>query len=371
MKSILVLGGGQLGLMMAGDAARLGVTLDRVDTNNDLLLRGSSFRTSESISASVVGNYDAVTAEMEHLPDSPLVNDIRRQSQWVNETAFQNLVNRRDQKTLLDQLGLATSPWIALGSDADLDGAFRHCGKHLVVKTERGGYDGKGQWRISSANQSDLPDSVYGQAIAEALIPFTREVSLVGARNRQGRCFFYPLAENAHREGILRTSICGRPEKPELQQQAQEMLSCLMYHLNYVGVMAMECFDTGDRLLINEIAPRVHNSGHWSQLGATHSQFSLHVRALADLPFPDQPQYSRTLMLNLIGCEFDHRWLALDGAQCHWYGKEACRPGRKMGHINLDLDSGNRTDSTIKNLLPLVDEVHRQALQDAMESLSR
>lgn len=369
MTAILVLGSGQLGLMMAVEAARLGIELDRVDASSGTLFKGTCPRPEHFDLTSMVGKYDVITAEMEHLPDNELIRSLKAQQAWINDSAFSKLVDRKDQKTLLDKLGLATAPWTFLDSPGALQKAFLYCGENLVVKTTRGGYDGKGQWRVNQTACKNLPDDVYSHAIAESLIPFSREVSLVGARSRLGDSIYYPLATNVHWDGILRYSVCGREDNPALQNDAQYMMGSLMNDLDYVGVMAMECFESSQGLLINEIAPRVHNSGHWSQLGSLHNQFALHVNTISDLPFPAAMSYSPTLMINLIGCEFNSRWLEVTGIQCHWYGKTECRPGRKMGHINLQLQSSKDADRYLLELAPLLDETHSKALVEGLQLL--
>ncbi|MDT8429199.1 MAG: ATP-grasp domain-containing protein, partial [Pseudomonadales bacterium] len=200
----------------------------------------------------------------------------------------------------------------------------------------RGGYDGKGQQRFKVTQPHALPDW-KSEAIAEAAIPFDTEVSLVGARGRQGQCVFYRLTENLHQNGVLVLSLSQAERFNAVQAQAEDMLTRLMTHLDYVGVMAMECFLVGDRLLINEIAPRVHNSGHWTQDGASLCQFELHLRALLDWPLPQPAQTGTSLMINLLGLPHPLSCLQVAGARLYWYGK-SLYPGRKMGHINMTHD---------------------------------
>ena len=159
-------------------------------------------------------------------------------------------------------------------------------------------------------------------------------MSLVGARNRAGECVFYPLTRNHHEEGILRMSVAFPQTQNPLQTQAEQMLGAILTELDYTGVMAMECFVTEDGLLINELAPRVHNSGHWTQNGASVSQFELHLRAILDLPLPQPVVTAPAVMVNIIGTELNTQWLAQPLAHLHWYDKEV-RPARKVGHINL------------------------------------
>ena len=183
--------------------------------------------------------------------------------------------------------------------------------------------------------EAELPADAYGECIVEQGINFSGEVSLVGARGHDGRSVFYPLTHNLHEDGILRTSVALPQPNPALQQQAEQMLAAILNELNYVGVMAMECFIVGDRLLINELAPRVHNSGHWTQNGASISQFELHLRAILGLPLPQPVVSTPSVMVNLIGTAVNEQWLSLPLVHLHWYEKEV-RPGRKVGHLNLN-----------------------------------
>ena len=367
MKSMLVLGGGQLGLMMAIYAAKLGLKIDRLDTDSRQLLPGASHRvridtTPEHLSTA----YDVITAEIEHLPDTDFFAALYQSPTWANKRAFKLLPDRNQQKSLLDKLTVPTARWRSINRRQDLSDAGAALGEQLVVKTTRGGYDGRGQWILPHRQQP--PAALYGRLIAEQRISFLREVSLIGVRSYKGECFFLPLAINVHREGILRFTVAGNTVDPMLQRQAQALLTPIMEHLDYVGVMAMECFVTREGLLVNELAPRVHNSGHWSQLGAELDQFGLHVHALLDLPLPGRQRCRPTIMLNLIGCEFNPEWLRISGIHCHWYGK-SLRRGRKLGHINIDAGSNAQLAASTQRLLPLLDASHRAMLQQAIEYL--
>ena len=184
----------------------------------------------------------------------------------------------------------------------------------------------------------------------------------------RGLCF-YPLTHNLHQDGILRMSV-ALPNPPEaLQQLAEDMLSKILNKLNYIGVMAMECFIVGDKLLINELAPRVHNSGHWTQNGASISQFELHLRAILDLPMPKPDVCQSAVMVNLIGTEIDTKWLSLPLVHLHWYEKEV-RPARKVGHLNLVHNHHQALQKTLSALNPLLDEAYQYPIKWALEKLS-
>ena len=178
-------------------------------------------------------------------------------------------------------------------------------------------------------------------------------MSLVGARAHDGSTVFYPLTHNLHQDGILRMSVAFPQADAQQQAQAEAMLSAIMQELNYVGVMAMECFVTPAGLLINELAPRVHNSGHWTQNGASISQFELHLRAITDLPLPPPVVNSPSVMVNLIGTDLNYDWLKLPLVHLHWYDKDV-REGRKVGHLNLNDSDTGRLAATLEALVPLL-----------------
>ncbi|WKE66114.1 ATP-grasp domain-containing protein [Gallaecimonas kandeliae] len=314
----LVLGAGQLGAMMGEVASRLGVELWRYCPDTHRYFFGTEM---DSCGDKGPDGFDWVTAERELLPQTPFHGEL------LNLSTYQLVSDRLPQKKLYDELDLPTAPWGELKKGDSADALLAKIGTSLVVKARQGGYDGKGQWRVKEPGFVSEAD-----CIAEAMIPFQREVSLVGVRAKDGRKLFYPLVENFHKDGILVETKAPAPDMHQWQGEAERILGALMDHLGYVGVMAVELFDCGDKLLINEMAPRVHNSGHWTQDGANICQFELHLRAVAGLPLPAELLWRPTIMDNLIGVAFDPNWLAGEG-KVHWYNKEP-RPGRKVGHIN-------------------------------------
>lgn len=371
MKSaVLLLGGGQLGLMMAEAGAQLALHVDRLDLRTDQIIPGTSGLRLPCDAEEILQNYPVISAELEHLPETPLVNQLLASDNWANRKAFENTAARHDEKRMLDRLQVPTSSWKFLQNAGDLSSAFEEIGSQLVVKVVSGGYDGRGQWMIDRAGQGEIPEEHFGALIAEQRINFDHEVSLVGARSVTGQKVYLPLARNIHHQGILRYSIAGCESDPKLQSQAEDMLEKILDDLDYVGVMAMECFVTDNGLLVNELAPRVHNSGHWSQLGAEHNQFALHLRALLELPLPRRQNYRPTLMLNLIGCGFEPGWLEIPGLQCHWYGKEP-RPGRKVGHININLENGEPAQVCTSNLESMLDQEHQHVLREALDLIDK
>ena len=331
---VLVIGQGQLGLMLAAAGARLGITVDRLNPEESLLLPGTSDLAVATDLESLLARYPVITAEREQLPDTALVRGLMASTGFHNCAAFARLPDRLTQKQLLDELAIPTAAWHPLETRADLDAAREALGGTLRAKLRSGGYDGRGQWRLTP--EDSLP-TLPAPAIIEKEQHFHREVSLVGARSHDGTLTFFPLVENRHRDAILSLTTAPAQNSTAVQAQVEDWLGRIMGALDYVGVMAMELFDTDEGLKVNELAPRVHNSGHWTQQGASFSQFDLHLWALCGLPCPKPEVSGVCAMLNLIGIEFDPQWLTLPHATVHWYGKDY-RPGRKLGHINVCAD---------------------------------
>ena len=311
-----------------------------------------------------------ITAEIERWTQTPLTELLGNHPNFVNLNVFGTTADRFTQKSLLDKLQLPTASWQLLSSKAQWDEVFSQVGEKVVVKRRTGGYDGRGQWIVTQENYAQITDDLFGEVIAEKFIPFDGEVSLVGARFKHGETRFYPVTHNLQQNGILRYSVYHPdfPQQAHFQAQAEQMLKQIMDELNYIGVMAMECFVVGDTLLINELAPRVHNSGHWTQLGCSISQFELHLRALLDLPTPKLEPIAPSVMVNLIGIEHNKAWLNVPFSQLHWYGKEV-RAGRKVGHINLTHPSNTQLIALLEQLRPHLTEDFQSGLNWAIEKL--
>lgn len=339
MKQVCVLGNGQLGRMLRQAGEPLGIAVWPVGLEAD--------------PDAVPFQQSTITAEIERWPETALTRELARHPAFVNRDVFPIIADRLTQKQLFDRLGLATAPWQLLADKAEWPGVFEMLGELAIVKRRTGGYDGRGQWRLRENETGQLPDECYGECIVEQGINFSGEVSLVGARSRDGATAFYPLTHNLHQEGILRMSVAFPQADARQQAQAEEMLSAIMHELEYVGVMAMECFITPAGLLINELAPRVHNSGHWTQNGASISQFELHLRAITGLPLPPPVVSAPSVMVNLIGTDLNYDWLMLPLVHLHWYDKEV-RPGRKVGHLNLSDSDTGRLSATLEALIPLL-----------------
>lgn len=355
MKTVCVLGNGQLGRMLRQAGEPLGIRVIAVGI--------------DALPEQVPYQESLITAEIERWPETDLTRVLAEHPAFVNRDIFPRLADRLPQKQLMDKLGLATSPWQPLENQAEWPAIFERLGNWAIVKRRTGGYDGRGQWRIHQGKEHELPEEVYGECIVEQGIAFEGEVSLVGARAHDGNCVFYPLTHNFHQDGILRASVAFPEANSQRQKQAEQMLSAIMQELDYVGVMAMECFIVGDHLLINELAPRVHNSGHWTQNGASISQFELHLRAILDLPLPQPVVDAPSVMINIIGTPLDYRWLSLPLIHLHWYDKEV-RPARKVGHLNLNHSYLEELQRNLTWLSPLLPEEYQHPLLWCKEHLS-
>ncbi len=345
---IYVLGNGQLGRMLRYAGAPLDISVQ------PLPFDGEIFDIEEN---------SIITAEIERWADTPLTQLLGNHKNFVNLNVFGTTADRFTQKSLLDKLAIPTSPWQQVNSAEQWAEIFARIGKKVVVKRRTGGYDGRGQWLVTQDSIAQITDDLFSEIIAEKFIPFDDEISIVGARFRDGSTRFYPVTHNLQQSGILRYSVCdvNLPKQAIFQAQAEQMLGTIMQDLSYVGVMAMECFVVGDKLLVNELAPRVHNSGHWTQLGCSISQFELHLRALLDLPTPELKQIAPSVMVNLIGIEHHNEWLNVPFSQLHWYGKEV-RTGRKVGHINL-------THSNKSTLIELLNQLRQNLTEDFQSGL--
>ncbi|WP_432455442.1 5-(carboxyamino)imidazole ribonucleotide synthase [Agarivorans sp. QJM3NY_29] len=350
MNKIWILGAGQLGAMLKHAAQPLCLEVRPVET--------------DELEQFAIGDDDVVTVEREHWPVTPATEQLTQHPRFLNGPALAQLADRASQKRLLDSLSLATAPWVDVKTQHSAEQLFAELGERVLLKQRSGGYDGKGQhWlkQQGNAEQRAIPHTWLDHCIAEQAINFEEEVSLIGMRHANGETAFYPLAINQHHQGILLATVSPVASKAPLQSQAEAMLGKLMEALNYVGVMTMECFQVGQQLLINEIAPRVHNSGHWTQAGASLSQFEAHLRAVANLPLVQPLVKTQSVMLNLIGVDYDQRWLSVPGVEIFWYGKEV-RPGRKVGHINISIAERQQLLNSLAQLQPLMSPVYSDAI---------
>jgi len=283
---------------------------------------------------------DVVTFEFENVPASS-VETLAEAGALVapGPTALAVAQDRVDEKTYLNAVGAVTADFAAVTTLGDLTAAIDKLGLPAVLKTRREGYDGKGQAWIRDAADAEAAFDAIGSrpAVLEAAAVFNRELSVIAARGRDGVVAVYPLGENIHANGVLKTTLAPAAVDAKTQERAVEIASAVLDGLDYVGVMGIELFDMGDGvLLVNEVAPRVHNTGHWTQDGCVCDQFEQHIRAIVGWPLGPTEAHARIEMTNLLGDEVD-QWRALaaePNARLHLYGKHEARAGRKMAHVN-------------------------------------
>ena len=341
--TIGILGGGQLGRMLSVAASRLG-------------FKTVIFEPGGYCPASHVANYhhkadyddeaalkafahaaDVITYEFENIPTSAL--DIVEAITPVRpgRTALRVSQDRLTEKAFLADLGLAVAPYAAVDDEIDLTEAVAEIGTPAILKTRRFGYDGKGQARLKGPEDiaQAFADMNGAPAILEGFVDFSHEVSVIGARGIDGAVACFDPGENRHEDGILRETIVPARLSASQRTDAVLLAARILTALDYVGVMGVELFVTPRGLVVNEIAPRVHNSGHWTQNGCLIDQFEQHIRAVAGWPLGDGARHSDVTMENLIGDDID-RIPEIAGTQSaiHLYGKAEARPGRKMGHVN-------------------------------------
>ncbi len=355
MARIWVLGNGQLGAMLKQAANPLNLTVIPVDIDST---------TTIDLAAD-----DLVTAEREQWPETPITQQLANHPNFVNLSVFPTLADRKTQKELIDRLGLGTAPWQPVTQASSEASLHAELGDDVLLKRRSGGYDGRGQHWLRTRNPSTIPEGWADHAIAEQAIHFDEELSLVGTRDAQGNLFFFPLTLNLNTDGILRATVAPVARLKQWQNPAEQMLTSLLNELDYVGVMGMELFRRGDDILINELAPRVHNTGHWTQAGATINQFEYHMRAVAGLPLTQAWVKASSVMINLIGCEWNQDWLAVPGAEVYWYGKSV-RPGRKVGHINLCCADTSSLINSLQQLAPMFDEDYQEPINWAIGNLT-
>ena len=354
-----VLGGGQLARMLALDGYPLGMQFVVLDPSADVCsapvaqqLQGNY--ADEALLSQLADMVDVVTYEFENVPSSAVEYLNGKVPVFPPPQALATAQDRLNEKTLFRELAIATPEFAAINSLAELQQSMEQIGWPAVLKTRTQGYDGKGQAVLRQGDDLAAAWQSIGSvpAIVEAFVPFEREVSIIAARSRNGDIVCYPLTENIHQDGILRYSIVCSDDP--LQTLAEEYAQRLLTKLDYVGVLALELFQSGDQLLANEYAPRVHNSGHWTQDGAETSQFENHLRAVLGLPLGATDVTGHTAMVNLIGTVPTVDDVLINPhAHLHLYGKEA-RPGRKLGHINLRAPSKDALEAALKSIQKLV-----------------
>lgn len=338
-----ILGGGQLGRMIALAGYPLGVRTTVLDPAADPCaghvcphIRGE-FDDFQALYRLAQAS-DAVTYEFENVPVETARWLAERVPVYPPPRALEVSQDRLTEKSFFRDLGIPTPPFAAVETRAEFDAAVRDIGLPAVLKTRRFGYDGKGQVVVRTPADLDPAWTALGgrPLILEGFVEFDREVSLLAVRGRDGATACYPLAENEHRDGMLHRSFAPPAVLgEELTERAADFAARVLDALDYVGVLAIEWFQDGPRLLANEMAPRVHNSGHWTTEGTVTSQFANHVRAVLGLPLGVADAVGFAAMFNLIGSAPPvAAMLGFPGAHVHWYGKDP-RPRRKIGHVTL------------------------------------
>ncbi|MEN8658506.1 5-(carboxyamino)imidazole ribonucleotide synthase [Marivita sp.] len=342
--TIGIIGGGQLGRMLSVAASRLGFrchiyepganppagqVADQVTTaayDDEAALRAFG----QSV--------DIITYEFENIPTAAL--DLLQDLAPIHpgREALRVSQDRLTEKSFLQDLGLRTAAYADITDAASLEAALDTIGAPSILKTRRFGYDGKGQARIMSRDGAAqaLADMQGAPAILEGFVDFSHEVSVIAARSADGAVAAFDPGENVHSDGILRTTTVPARLTASQRTDAVLLAAKIANALNYVGVLGVELFVTSDGLIVNEIAPRVHNSGHWTQNGCTVDQFEQHIRAIAGWPLGDGQRYADVVMENLIGDDMDRVPALAKTPDCalHLYGKAETKPGRKMGHVN-------------------------------------
>jgi 5-(carboxyamino)imidazole ribonucleotide synthase len=337
-----VLGAGQLGRMLALAGVPLGYRFVFVDPSPDAPAAAVGEQITcgygDPLGQDALAACRVVTYEFESVPVEAAEALAARVPVFPPPFALRVAQDRLAEKSCFRALGIGTAPFQAIDDLEDLARAVSELGLPAVLKTRRLGYDGKGQFVLESAEDIAAAWAAVGQApsILEGFVRFERELSLIAVRGRDGETAFYPLVENHHQRGILRKTIAPAPGlTTDLQYTAEAYAMRILEHLDYVGVLAVELFEAGGVLVVNEIAPRVHNSGHYSIEGSRTSQFENHLRAILGLPLGDTSNLSHSCMLNLVGTlPRSEAVLAVLDAHLHLYGKSP-RPGRKVGHITV------------------------------------
>ncbi len=347
--TIGILGGGQLGRMLALAAARLGFRCHVFAPNPDSpafdvvhRVTCADYTDTEALDR-LAADVDLVTYEFENVPAETAAFLAARVPVLPDPAILATTQDRLAEKNFVISLGIPTAPFAAVSSSAELKAAVERVGQPAVLKTRRFGYDGKGQVTIKNGTDAEAAWREAGAqpGILEAFIPFEREVSVVAARGQTGAVECFDVTENEHRDHILKTSRVPATLSQQDAAQARRIVEIIAQKFGYVGVLAVEMFVLRKgELLVNEIAPRVHNSGHWTLDGASVSQFEQHIRAVAGWPLAKAVRHGRVEMTNLIGREVEdyRRYLNLPGVAVHLYGKTAIRPGRKMGHVTRVFD---------------------------------
>ena len=356
--TIGILGGGQLGYMLALAGYPLGLHFRFLDPSPEAPVGRIAHRvTADYLDEAALEKFahglEVVTYEFENVPVQAARFLAERVAVYPPAGALEEAQDRLREKRLFRKLGIPTTEFAEVFERGDLDAAVEKVGLPAVLKTCRMGYDGKGQWLLKTPEDAEktrleLPDVPM---VLEKFVPFTRELSILGVRGRTGETAFYPLIENHHRGGILRLSLAPAPGLAAgLQESAEDAARRVLCELGYVGVLCIEFFEVQGKLLANEMAPRVHNSVHWSIEGAVTSQFENHLRAVLGFPLGSTSVMGLSAMVNLIGeLPEAQEVLKVANTHLHFYGKEP-RPGRKVGHVTVRADKLEKLQGRLQEL---------------------
>lgn len=340
--TIGILGGGQLGRMLAMAAARMGYHCHIYSPEADApAFEVAKYHTHAAYEDATklkafADSVDVVTYEFENIPAAPL----KAIAQKIHPSLeiLETTQHRLKEKQGINRFGIKTAPFAAVGSQAELAAAIEKIGLPAVLKTCTMGYDGKGQWKIKGQGDTPPLPSITEDYILEGFVDFTMEISVIVARSQTGETACYPPVQNTHKNHILYETIVPAPISPELAAKAQAVAITLAQGLELIGLMAVEIFVTKEgEILVNELAPRPHNSGHWTLDACVTSQFEQTIRAICGLPLGSTGRLCDARMLNLIGDDIKdwQTYAKQPNAKLHLYGKKESRPGRKMGHVTF------------------------------------
>ncbi len=357
---IAIMGSGQLAQMMAKAGQTLNITCsflaDNEEGANPVQGLGDIVYYDKDVSAKalyqLLGTPELITVEKEDV-NLELLSELQQFCRVApSPGAIAITQNRYREKSFLNEMGLPTVQYYYASSAEQIKSAAKNIGFPLIIKAQEQGYDGKNQWRCRSEQQLEalLKAQSLGDVVLEQWVDFTHEVSIIAARSVSGEKVFYSLTENDHKDGILVTSKApATGDLRALETTAQSYINKILERLDYVGILSMECFVVDGEIIINELAPRVHNSGHWTQLGSTTCQFENHLRAISAMPLGETKITGRTAMLNILGKEVNFQPLLTQNAEVYSYQK-SCRPGRKMGHINFQAHSKSALEQSLTTL---------------------
>lgn len=343
-----ILGGGQLGRMIATEARKLGYKVAVMDSGPDCPAFGAADVFVEgawddgAAMQELARVSDVLTVENEHLPADMLAAIEATTPLFPGSEVMRTIQDRKSQREFLQAQGVPQPKWAAVASPDEAVAAAGDVGVPAILKSRKGGYDGKGQVRVREGDDPAAAQAELGvPGIWEAFVPFDREISIIVTRGQDGQMVAYALGENEHRDGILHITQAPANASDDVVAKAQEIAGSIAQGLGHVGTLCVELFDVGGELLVNEVAPRVHNSGHHTYGACVTNQFENHARAVLGLPLGDTTQLAPAAMLNVLGDSWhdgEPDWapvLSTPGATLHLYGKREARPGRKMGHVTV------------------------------------